>query len=447
MFRILLAASLVCWNVVAVADSIKPNVIFILADDLRTDAIGALGNDVVQTPNFDRLASNAFVFKNTYCFGSNSPAVCQPSRNMILSGNSYFRWKGERNAPAAGPSFPRSMANAGYETFQVSKSGNIAVELQKQFQTSHYLNDEQERTSGTPGKKVVDLALGWLENRKANDLPYFMYLAFEAPHDPRVAADNFRKRYTGKKIPLPANYLPVHPFDNGEMTIRDEKLAPWPRTKTEINRHLLDYYSVITGLDAQIGRLTDELKARGEYDRTIFIVSSDHGLAIGSHGLMGKQSLYDHSMKSPLFFTGPGISKGSSDALVYLLDIFPTVVELVGSSPPSQIDGQSLVPIIQDSNKVVRDDLFLAYRDVQRAIIADGFKLIQYPKINRTQLFDLVHDPDELNDLSTNMNQSMHIESMMKLLKKRQNDFDDDVPLRSTNPASDVFAPPVQNKS
>jgi len=447
MFRQTLALSFVLFVSTASADSTKPNVVFLLTDDLRADAIGALGNDAVQTPNLDRLAANAFIFKNAYCFGSNSPAVCQPSRNMILSGNSYFRWEGERNAPAAGPSFPRSMAEAGYDTFQVSKKSNIAVELQKQFQTSHYLNDEKERTSGTPGKQVVDLALDWLGNRKANAPPYFMYLAFEAPHDPRVAADVFRKRYSGRNIPLPKNYLPVHPFDNGEMTIRDEKLAPWPRTKTEISRHLLDYYSVITGLDAQIGRLIDELKTRGEYERTIFVVSSDHGLAIGSHGLMGKQSLYDHSMKSPLVFIGPGISKGSSDSLVYLFDIFPSVLELAGSSPPTSIDGKSLVPIMRDPKATVREDLFLVYRDVQRAVIAGGYKLIQYPKINRTQLFDLVHDPDELNDLSSNSDQASRVESMMKLLQKKQLEFGDDVPLRTSKPASDVFAPPVQEKS
>lgn len=447
MSRLLLAVSLVFSSGIVFADPTKPNVVFILADDLRADAIGALGNDIVQTPNLDRLASNAFVFKSAYCLGSNSPAVCQPSRNMILSGNSYFRWKGERNAPASGPSFPRSMADAGYETFQVSKRGNIAVDLQRQFETSHYLNDEKERTSGTPGKKVVDLALDWLENRKANDRPYFMYLAFEAPHDPRIAADPFRKRYAGKKIPLPKNYLPVHPFDNGEMIIRDEQLAPWPRTQTDINRHLLDYYSVITGLDAQIGRLIDELKTRDEFDRTIFVVSSDHGLAIGSHGLMGKQSLYDHSMKSPFFITGPGVPKGSSDALAYLLDIFPTVMELTGGTAPNNIDGKSLVPIMRNSETAVRNDLFLAYRDVQRAVISNGYKLIQYPKINRTQLFDLLHDPNELNDLSSNSDQTKRVESMMKLLEKRQNDFGDDVPLRSAKPASDVFAPPVQTKS
>jgi arylsulfatase A-like enzyme len=426
------------------ANASKPNVVFLLTDDLRADAIGALGNRVVKTPNMDRLAERGFVFRNAYCLGSNSPAVCQPSRNMILSGNAYFRWRGERNAPASGPSLPRSMEKAGYATFHAGKKGNVAVEIQKLFQTNKVLDDQKERTSGEPGKAVVNHATDWLDSRRSDQRPFFMYLAFEAPHDPRVPSASDRKIYQNLTIPLPKNYLPVHPFDNGEMTIRDEQLAPWPRPKDEIQKHLEDYYAVITGLDLQIGRLVDDLKARGEWERTIFVLSSDHGLAIGSHGLMGKQSLYDHSMKSPLIFAGPGIPKGESSALVYLLDIFPTIVDLVGAAPLKNIDGRSLAPILRDPTAKVRDDLFLAYRDVQRAVRDDNYKLIVYPKINRTQLFDLTNDPEEMNDLSKDPAEADRIAAMTMNLEMFQKDYGDDDPLIVVHPADGTFTPPKE---
>ena len=143
-----------------------------------------------------------------------------------------------------------------------------------------------------------------------------MYLAFATPHDPRVAAERYLKMYDRAKMPLPKNYLPLHPFDNGELKVRDETLAHWPRSEDEIRKHLHDYYAVITGLDEQIGRLIGHLKQAGQLDNTIIIFSSDHGLALGSHGLMGKQNLYEHSMKPPLIFAGPGIPAGKSDALL-----------------------------------------------------------------------------------------------------------------------------------
>jgi len=118
------------------------------------------------------------------------------------------------------------------------------------------------------------------------------------------------------------------------MTVRDEQLEKWPRTPEAIRRHLHEYYACITSIDGHIGRLLQTLQEQGEYERTIIIFSSDNGLAIGSHGLMGKQNLYEDGMKVPLIMCGPGIAAGQSDALVYLLDIYPTVCELVGAPAP-----------------------------------------------------------------------------------------------------------------
>ena len=296
----------------------RPNVIFLLADDMRADTIAALGNPVARTPNLDALVGRGFAMTNAYCLGGNSAAVCTPSRNMLLSGNAYFRWKdhvpdGMPNArkgllaPGDGPNFPLIMKGAGYLTYHHGKRGNTAPLIQAKFEVNKYLKDDMaERRSGEPGKEIVDEAIAFLE-AKRDPRPVFMYLAFGNPHDPRVAARTYLDPYDSAELPLPRNFLPIHPFDNGELFVRDEQLLPWPRTAGEIRRTLREYYATVTGLDFHIGRLIRALEDAGQLDNTLVIFSADQGIAVGSHGLLGKQNLYDHSMKAPLVLAGPGI--------------------------------------------------------------------------------------------------------------------------------------------
>jgi arylsulfatase A-like enzyme len=418
----------------------RPNVLFLFTDDQRADTIGALGNPVIRTPNLDRLATGGFVFQNTYVLGSNSGAVCLPSRNMLMSGRAYFRFDGQYASPDK-PNFPDSMKQAGYETWHEGKRGNTARLIHKCFDHTSYLEDENVRTSGEHGKQIVDDAIAFLTNR-SGEKPFFMYMAFAGPHDPRVAAEKYMKLYDRAKIPLPANYMPLHPFDNGEMTVRDEKLEAWPRTEEAIRKHLHDYCACITSIDGHIGRLLETLRQIGQYDNTIIIFSSDNGLAVGSHGLMGKQSLYEHSSKVPLIFYGPGIPTGKSDALVYLLDIYPTVCQLVGTEVPAGLDGKSLAGILQGRASSVRDSLFTSYKDVQRALHQGQWKLIRYPQIDKSQLFDLAADPHEINDLSADPSQHGRIEKMMEEIRRWQKQLGDDVPLVVDNPRDPSFTPP-----
>lgn len=399
----------------------RPNVMLLLTDDQRADALGALGNSVVKTPNLDQLARSGLVFRNAYCFGSNSGAVCLPSRNMLLSGRYYFRWEGQPYAPADQPNFPDAMKQAGYETWHEGKQGNTAREIHKHFDVSTYIDEDKCRTSGEHGRQCVDDAIAFLRSRQ-HDRPFFMCLELEGPHDPRVAAEQYLRQYDRAQIPLPPNFLPEHPFDNGELRVRDEQLEQWPRTPDAIRRHLHEYYACITSIDGHIGRLLQALHELNEYDRTIIIFASDNGLAIGSHGLMGKQNLYEEGMKVPLILSGPGITPGSSDALVYLLDLFPTVCELVNAAPPPGVDGKSLVPIVRGNASSVRDTLFLIYRDVQRAVRDDRWKLIVYPQVQRTQLFDLQTDPWEMHDLSADPAQSDRINRLQQVMQRWQAD-------------------------
>jgi arylsulfatase A-like enzyme len=423
------------------ADAKKPNVLFLLTDDQRADTIGAMGNPAIKTPAMDSLVRRGFAFRNAYVLGGNVPAVCTPSRNMIMSGRAYFRWQG-LYAPPDRPNFPVTLGNAGYVTYHHGKKGNTAVLIQEKFDTNKYLKDDVDREAGEPGKTIVDDAIAFLKD-KHDDRPFFMYLAFANPHDPRVAAQKYLDMYPPDKIPLPKNFMPVHPFDNGEMVIRDELLAPWPRTPDEIRMQLREYYAVITGLDYHIGRLLDALKALKLDENTIIVFASDNGLSLGSHGLMGKQNLYEEGTRIPLIFAGPGIIPGRSDALVYLMDIFPTVCDLVSIPVPTGLDGKSLKPIIARQGADVRPTLFTSYRDAQRAIRDDRWKLIRYPKINKTQLFDLKDDPDEVHDLAGDPTQAERIERMMAALARWQKQIGDTAPLISEHPKDPTFTPPT----
>ncbi len=415
----------------ASGDDSKPNVLFLFTDDQRADTIAALGNSNIRTPNLDRLVESGFVFRNAYCMGGDRPAVCLPSRTMLLSGRSLFhlnQWK------PGSPSFPRSMRSAGYQTYHHGKRGNTPHEIHKDFEISHYLhNDQEERRSGYPGKEIADDAIAFLKERDRSR-PFFAYLAFGNPHDPRVANAEERSRYDDASLPLPGNYLPLHPFDNGELLIRDEALAPWPRTPEVVREHLGDYYAVITHLDSEIGRILATLRETGDFENTIIVFTSDHGLAVGSHGLFGKQNVYEDGMKVPLVFSGPGIPKGESDAFAYLYDLYPTVCDLAGVAVPRGIDGRSLAPILRGETDGVRDTIFLAYRSVQRSVRKGDWKLIRYPRINTSQLFDLAIDPGETKNLAEEASQAERVEAMMTLLKRQQEAFGDSLPLTTENP-------------
>ncbi|MGD9127887.1 MAG: sulfatase-like hydrolase/transferase [Planctomycetia bacterium] len=431
----------------------KPNILFLFTDDQRADTIHALGNDTIITPNLDRLAEEGFAFDNAYILGSNGGAVCLPSRNMLLSGRAFTRFRrasppGEkytaRYAMPDKPNVPDALKAAGYETYHHGKKYNTARFIHPRFEHTKYVKHHNKLKNGEPGMVIVDDAIDFLKKRKT-DRPFFMYLAFSEPHYLRIPGKKYLDMYDRDKIPLPENYLPIHPFKTGEETIHEEQQEPWPRPKEAIRHNLHTYYGMITGLDHHLGRLLQHLKESGQYDNTIIIFSGDNGLALGSHGLMGKQSIYDPSAKVPLIIAGPGIPHGRTDALVYLLDIFPTLCDMAQTPIPDGLDGKDLMPLMTGKVSGLRDTMLLIYGRTQRALRDGRWKLIRYPRINRTQLFDLKDDPAETRDLSSDPAQAERVASMLDLLKKRQADFGDHLPLTVTNPQSGDWTPPPRN--
>ncbi|MDQ3624095.1 MAG: sulfatase-like hydrolase/transferase [Verrucomicrobiota bacterium] len=408
----------------------QPNVLFLFTDDQRPDTIAALGNPALKTPNLDRIASSGFVFNNAYCMGSMVGAVCNPSRHMLLSGRSLFRYDPKRKEGT----FADVMNQAGYVTWHIGKRGNTAQEYHKAFQHSAYLQDNQERTSGHHGRAAANAAIEFLNTGWDKSQPLFMYIAFEGPHDPRVAAREWMELYQREKIPLPENYLPLHPINNGDLFVRDEALAPWPRTPEVVRQHLHDYYACISSIDHHIGRILKALEEQKQLEKTILVFSSDHGLAIGSHGLFGKQNLYEDGMGVPFIFAGPGIPKGRTEAFAYLYDIFPTVAALAGAKAPGDLDGKDLGPVIRGETAAVRDTVFLAYKEVQRAVRRGDWKLIRYPKVDYTQLFNLKEDPHEVRNLAGDPAHAEKVRELLALLAQEQKRFGDQAPLTVENP-------------
>ncbi|RME70167.1 MAG: arylsulfatase [Verrucomicrobia bacterium] len=454
----------------SLATARPPNILVIHTDDHRYSGIHALGGQPVHTPHLDRLVHDGFTFHRAYLMGSFSGATCIPSRNALLTGRHLFGMiqPGHR-IPSDHITLGEAFRAAGYHAHIVGKWHQDTTSLARSFDsgatimglgaylTDHYrmplwdwdptgrfprdaaylLEYDQagnirrrplsaddprgpigtEATGPHSSEIFADSAIDFLRH-PPDGKPWLMYLAFHAPHDPRQAPRRYREMYPDDQIPLPPSYLPQHPFDNGHIVLRDEQLAPWPRTPEIARQHLADYYAIITHLDAQIGRVIETLKTTGQWENTLVVVAGDSGLAVGNHGLLGKQNIYDEDgVHIPLIFTGGalGSRRGSSEAFCYNHDIFPTLCELAGIPIPASVQGLSLAGIIRGEQKAVRNHTYHAYLHYQRAYRSGDYKLIEYvraPGDDRavygdavrgsrvTQLFNFRKDPWETHDLS-----------------------------------------------
>lgn len=423
------------------------NVLLLFADDQRPDTIGAYGNPYIRTPNLDRLVAEGFSFRRAYCLGAQGGAVCVPSRAMLNTGRSFFRIPMDMEGETT---LGELLGRHGYATFATGKWHNGRESWLKSFQQGRNImfggmSDHtrvpladlgpdgklgRERTGVRFSSALfADAAIEFLRNYR-DEQPFFAYVAFTAPHDPRNPPPRYRRMYYRRPPPLPPNFAPQHPFDNGHMTGRDESLAPWPRTELVVREQLAEYYGLITHLDRQVGRILRELASGPHAENTVVVYTADHGLAVGSHGLLGKQNLYEHSMGAPLVFRGPGIpAGGESNAFSYLLDIFPTLCSLLGVEPPDGLDGRDLAPVWRGESAAVRDSVFTAFRDLMRAVRDDRWKLIRYPKIDHVQLFDLAADPHETKNLAGDPAHAERIEAMMAAMRAWQRRVGDEAPL------------------
>lgn len=469
----------------------SPNILFLIADDHRHDAIGGFGDKVVQTPNLDKLANAGTSMTNAHIMGSTSRAVCLPSRAMLLAGAGLFNvfsspdddgepyWRDYTRYKIDGKHklFPELLAEAGYATYGIGKWHNRPSEYARSFTnggsifmgggfdqarptagsrgsglgfsheatpvwefqpTGNYEPDQGSRGESWSSTLFTDTAIELLRSHPTDD-PFCMYIAFTEPHDPRTPPDEFASMYARTEIPLPENFLPEHPFDNGELHVRDEELAPHPRMAEDIRQHIADYYGMLSKLDSEIGRLLEALEDLNLADDTIVVYVADHGLALGQHGLLGKQNLYNHSVRVPMILRGPGIPRGERhNALCYLHDMYATLLAYAEVEIPEHTDSISLLPVINGEATEHRESIFSAYQmdllvspngPYQRMVRDERFKLIEYrvEGSTRHQLFDLINDPIEMHDLASDENYSDEFMGLRRCMSEWQNASNDPV--------------------
>ncbi len=428
---VFLPLAFVCQSAVAG----HPNILFIVSDDQRPDTIHALGNAVIETPHLDHLVARGTAFTRAYA----GYPICHVSRAQILTGTHAFKALPEYPSGAIDPKLATlagTFQSAGYHTCYTGKWHNDGYPNQRGYTATSGLyssgggkgitqpetDDRGRPLTGYRGwtfkdaenkpepdkgvglqpdnsRHIAGGAIHAIQNA-AKDKPWFVHVNFAFPHDPRQWPAGMKNRYDPAKMPLPANFAAKHPFDHGNIDGRDEQLLPTPRIEAAVREELAIYYAMITDLDAQFGRILAALPAP---DETIIIFTADQGLALGSHGLLGKQNQYEHSIRSPLIIAGPGLPAGErAGALVSLHDLFPTLCDLSRITIPSTVTGKSLVPLLRHQVDHIHDFITGMYTDTQRMICDDRWKFITYPKAGREQLFDLQSDPHEQTDLSAN---------------------------------------------
>lgn len=418
----------------------RPNILFILTDDQRFDTIRALGNNEINTPNLDKLVERGVAFTHAYIPGGTASAVCMPSRAMINSSRTLFNLvQNGKEIPECDTTMCETFRNAGYNCHGIGKWHNGTESYTRSFSSGddiffggmwdHWnvpVCDYREdgnydceipfvpNFSGnqTPVHVLADKihagvhstelfsadAIKFISNYDS-DAPFFLYLSYLAPHDPRTMPEKYRTMYKAEDITLPPNFAEMPAFSFGWADRgRDEAVASFPRDPNEIKQHIADYYAMISHIDDNVGKILDTLEAKGILDDTLVVFCGDNGLAIGQHGLMGKQNVYEHSVHIPLLISGPSIPKSVKiDRYVYLLDVFPSLCDYCGIEIPESVEGKSFAPMFENNDYVTRTDMYYAFQARIRGISDGKYKLIEYrtDKLKFSQLFDIENDPWE----------------------------------------------------
>ena len=456
----------------------KPNILFIFADDQTFESLGSINNAEVKTPNLDRLTEQGLLFTHAFNQGAWTPAVCVSSRLMLNTGS--FLWKAARyntNAEKILKKYsfgeplmkiedenPETywsllMKKAGYETYMAGK-WHVNIAADKIFDhTAHIRPGMPKQSKARYRRKFIegeadiwtpydtafggywqggkhwsevlgDDALNFINETKNRETPFFMYLAFNAPHDPRQSPKRFVDMYPVENISIPKSLLPEYPYNEAAgcgRKLRDERLAPFPRTEYAVKVNRQEYYAIITHLDEQIGRILDALDKSAKRENTYIFFTADHGLALGDHGFIGKQNLYDRSIRVPLIIVGPGIPQNKkNDELVYLQDIMATALDIAGIDKPAQVDFHSLLPLTKgEAQSSAYSAVYGAYLNRQRMVRTKDFKLIIYPSIAKARLYNIKTDPDELHDLAGNPDYEGIMKELFKKLSALQEDVGD----------------------
>lgn len=471
-----LFAVLACCGMIASGTETKPNVLFIAVDDMRCE-LGCYGSKEVLSPNLDRLAASGVLFKRAYC----QVAVCNPSRASLLTGlrpdtlkvwdlptdfrttvpdavtlPQHFRKHGYRalgfgkifhnifpdnvswDEPHAWPKNARLWSNAAQEKLKKLKAEmrtagepERAIERLRSLGTERVDLKDSEHVDGA----MTDQALAAMRELASKDQPFFLAAGFLLPHMPFVVPTKYWDLYDPAKISLaPHGYLPrgapAVAFGDRNMgglyELRDymdyRKIpSPFEGSLTEAQQRELKhgYYASVSFVDAQVGRLLDELDRLGIAEKTIVLLWSDHGWKLGEHNGWCKQTNYEIDTRAPLMIRAPGAkSKGKpSNALVEFVDVYPTLCELASLPVPKVLEGKSLAPLLSGEAVYVKDAAFSQFlrthegRDYMGcAIRTENHRYIEWRdkksgKVEERELYDHHNDPQENQNIASDSRQ------------------------------------------
>lgn len=410
----------------------KRNILFILSDDHRYDALGFLkAQPFLETPNMDLLAREGAHLKNAFV----TTALCSPSRASILTGKYAHQHKIVDNNTATPPGtriFPEWLQKAGYQTAFFGKwhMGNGGDEPQPGFdkwvsfrgQGSYLPEKNGLNVDGkhVPQKgyitdELTDYALEWLQQRK-KDQPWFMYLSHKAVHAPFIPADRHKGKYKDAVFtPPPTMEATGEMARHRPMWVQNQRDS-WHGVDFAYYQGLPigDYYKTyaetLLAVDESLGRVLAELKKRGELDSTLIVYMGDNGFAFGEHGLIDKRTAYEESMRVPMLARCPELFSGGRvvKEVVANIDIMPTFLAAAGVESPEGIPGKNFLPLLQGKTIPWRDGLLYEYywernfpmTPTMHALRGDRYKYIHYYGIWDTdELYDLQEDPLETNNL------------------------------------------------
>jgi arylsulfatase A-like enzyme len=400
----------------------RPNLVVLVTDDQRADTLGCMGNAVVRTPHVDALAADGTVFEHTFV----TTSVCPSSRASILTGQYTRRHHIRDFATPLTPaelvdSYPLRLRAEGYRTGFFGKWGVGAPLPRDAFDVFVGFTGQgaYEQQVGGRTRHLTDLladdAIAFLETQP-RDRPFCISISFKAPHGPwNELQPGTAELYRGVSIPLPetatAEAAAATPaFLRASLV--GERGAAWIGDREGLRIKLALYYALISGVDLAVGRLVDALERLGLGDDTVILYTSDNGLLLGEHGLVGKWVMYEESIRVPLVIRDPRLPaslRGSRvGAMALNIDVAPTLLELAGLSPSPRMQGRSLAPLLRGEPVAWRDDWFYehdihpqgGYLPTVEGVRTNDWKYVRYldPRSDRECLYDLRADPHELRD-------------------------------------------------
>ncbi len=435
-----------------VAESKIKNVLFLISDDLKASVLGIYGDPICETPNIDRLAQEGMVFDRTYCQGTS----CAPSRRSFMHSryegeteinmgkhfidNGYFSarvgkiyhmkvpgdiiagtdgldiestWLESYNSPGLEAHTVGDYACLNLNIFTSDLGGRYSTAMpHRWFVTVSYEGDGSDQPDYKTASQTIDLI------RQHKNEPFYLAAGFVRPHYPMVAPQRYFDKYPIEDIELP--YVPeddhddIPPMGFPNVVSTKDPIGKYPDNQ---KRMWAGYYATVTYMDEQVGRIVDELEAQGLREETVIVFTSDHGYHLGEHHFWQKSNLHEEALRVPLIISAPGFRGGRSASMVELMDIFPTVAELTGLSIPDSVQGESLVPILNDPNQRVREAA-LSIDGSGYALRTERWAYIRYND-DTEELYDMVSDPGQITNLAINPEKKAELRTWRNKLDTR----------------------------